>query len=250
MYEEGYIKLYRGLQNSQVFAHPIALKVWIWCLMKANHKERFVNLKIGKGSIVVKVGIGQFIFGRHKAEEELDIDGATIYRWINKFASEQFDNMISLDVSNQYTIITICKWEEYQSDKDTECTTNEQPMSQLCTTYEPAMSTNKNDNNDKNDKNINISKGDKISLTEIKAKKEAEFRAKVSEFKEYPADMLKSFCDYWTESGEKDKKLRYEKQDVFDIARRLVTWQGRNKTFTPARGTPQPSLNVNSKWGR
>ena len=89
----------------------------------------------------------------------------------------------------------------------------------------------------------------KPTLKEIKAKKEAEFRAKVSEFKEYPADMLKSFCDYWTESGEKDKKLRYEKQDVFDISRRLVTWQSRIKT-TPARGVPQPSLNVNSKWGR
>ena len=248
MYGEGYIKLFRGLQDSQVFAHPIALKIWIWCLMKANHKERFINLKTGKGSVVVKVGVGQFIFGRHKAEEELDIDGATIYRWINKFASEQFDNMISLDVSSQYTIVTICKWEEYQSDKDTECTTNEQPLNNQCTTIEQPMSTNKNDNNDKNVKNNNTSKAE-ISLAEIKAKKESDFRLRVSEFKsQYSAEMIKSFCDYWTESGEKSKQLRYEKQEVFDIARRLATWKSKEK---PVKfGTPQPETSVNKKWGR
>ena len=246
MYGEGYIKLYRGLQNSQVFAHPIALKVWIWCLMKANHKEKFANLKIGKGSVVVKVGVGQFIFGRHKAEEELDIDGATIYRWINKFASEQFDNMISLDVSNQYTIVTICKWEEYQSDKDTECTTNEQPMSNHCTTFEQPMSTNKNDNNDKNDKNINISKGEKISLSEIKSKKELDFRQKVFLHKDkYPIDLLNAFCNYWTESGEGSIKLRFEMQKVFDIQRRLVTWQNNNKNkFNQQTEQPRKGLMI------
>lgn len=246
MYGEGYIKLYRGLQNSQVFAHPIALKIWIWCLMKANHKERFVNLKIGKGSVVVKVGVGQFIFGRHKAEEELDIDGATIYRWINKFASEQFDSMISLDVSSQYTIVTICKWEEYQSDKDAECTTNEQPMSNHCTTFEQPMSTNKNDNNDNNDKNINISKGKKIPLSEIKSKKELDFRQKVFLHKDkYPIDLLNAFCNYWTESGEDSIKLRFEMQKVFDIQRRLVTWQNNNKNkFNQPTEQPRKGLMI------
>lgn len=127
-------------------------------------------------------------------------------------------------------------------------TSNNEDMKNISFTYDKHM---ENENVNIN-KDINKEGGmgeTKPTLKEIKAKKESEFRAKVSEFKEYPADMLKSFCDYWTESGEKDKKLRYEKQDVFDISRRLVTWQGRIKT-TPARGVPQPSLNVNSKWGR
>ena len=104
------------------------------------------------------------------------------------------------------------------------------------------------DINKKLNKSISASK-EKISLSEIKAKKESEFRLKVSEFKaQYSAEMLKSFCDYWTESGEKSKQLRYEKQEVFDIARRLATWKSREKPVS--FGTPKPEMEVNSKWGR
>lgn len=135
----GHIRVFRGLLDSQVFAHQTALKVWIWCLLKASYKTRFVNLKIGKGSTTIKINAGQFIFGRLKAEEELNIDGSAIYRWINKFASEEFDNMISLNVSNQYTIITINKWADYQLQESE----NEQPMNNQCTANEQPMNTYK-----------------------------------------------------------------------------------------------------------
>lgn len=38
------------------------------------------------------------------------------------------------------------------------------------------------------------------------------------------------FLDYWTENGEKDKKCRWEKQNVFDIKKRLVRWSNNNKS--------------------
>lgn len=147
--DNGYIKLHRAILDSQVFAHPIALKIWIWCLAKANFKDKFVLLKVGKGETTIKVKAGQFIFGRHKAEEELNIDGSAIYRWINKFASKEFE-MVSLKVNNQYTLITINKWADYQDRQDDERTTNEQPMNNQCTTNEQPMNTTKNDKNVKN----------------------------------------------------------------------------------------------------
>lgn len=36
---EGWIKLHRKLISSNVFDNEKVLKVWIWCLMKATHKE-------------------------------------------------------------------------------------------------------------------------------------------------------------------------------------------------------------------
>jgi len=141
---EGYFKVHRKILDSQVFAHPTALKIWVWCLAKVTFKERFVPLKSGKGVLSVKLMPGQFIFGRFTAEEELNIDGSTIYKWMQKFASPEFD-MIIIDSNNQYSIITICKWEEYQNGDSEEVTTKEQPSNSQVTAEGQPSNTNKND---------------------------------------------------------------------------------------------------------
>jgi hypothetical protein len=45
---------------------------------------------------------------------------------------------------------------------------------------------------------------------------------------EYGRDMLNDFYFYWTEHGENDKKLRFEKEKTFGISQRLRTWFSRN----------------------
>jgi hypothetical protein len=40
----------------------------------------------------------------------------------------------------------------------------------------------------------------------------------------YEKQMIREFFDYWTEHGDKDKKMRYEKQTSFNIELRLKTW--------------------------
>ena len=40
MEDKSYIKLFRKLLNSPIFENEKALKIWIWCLLKATHKER------------------------------------------------------------------------------------------------------------------------------------------------------------------------------------------------------------------
>lgn len=45
---------------------------------------------------------------------------------------------------------------------------------------------------------------------------------------EYPKKMLREFYDYWTEHGNKDKKMRFEKEKTFGIEQRLRTWYNRN----------------------
>jgi hypothetical protein len=45
---------------------------------------------------------------------------------------------------------------------------------------------------------------------------------------EYGRDMLNDFYFYWTEHGENDKKLRFEKEKTFGISQRLRSWFSRN----------------------
>ena len=82
--DNGWIKIHRKLLDSEIFASQIGLKIWLWCLMKASHKKRFIPIKIGKGEAIVTIEKGSFIFGRHSAEKELNISGSTVYKWIKK----------------------------------------------------------------------------------------------------------------------------------------------------------------------
>lgn len=128
---DGFFKVHRKILDSQVFAHQTALKIWIWCLAKVTFKERFVSLKVGKGETTIKLNPGQFIFGRFKAEEELNIDGSTIYKWMQKFSTKEFD-MITIKSNNQYSIITLNNWESYNIINGNE----EQPCNNCVTTAE------------------------------------------------------------------------------------------------------------------
>ena len=158
---EGFINLHRTLLDSMIFSSQTGLKIWIWLLLKASYRKRHVSLKIGKGETTVTIERGQLLFGRYKAEEELGIDGSTIYRWIKKLEENE---MISIQSSNQYSIITICNYDTYQGENTNEeqpsnnqVTTKEQQSNSRVTAEEQQANTYNKDNNIKkvnNDNNI------------------------------------------------------------------------------------------------
>ena len=78
MEDTGYIKLFRKLLLSPIFENEKALKVWIWCLLKATHTEREQLV----GRQIVHLEKGQFIFGRKKASKELKIKERTLYDYL------------------------------------------------------------------------------------------------------------------------------------------------------------------------
>ena len=168
---EGFISLHRALLDSMIFSSQTGLKIWIWLLLKASFKKRYVPLKIGKGETTVTIERGQLLFGRYKAEEELCIDGSTIYRWIKKLEENE---MILIQSNNQYSIITICNYDTYQSENinneqpmNNQRATNEQPMNSRRTTNEQQANTYNKDNkvNKVNkDNKVNKEDGEKQKL--------------------------------------------------------------------------------------
>ena len=145
----GYIIISRDLINHEIFASEKLLKIWIWCILKANYKDRFVPFKINKGHTTIEIKRGQFIFGRFKAEEELFIDGSTIYKCLQKLKTLE---CIDISSNNQYSIITICNYDTYQSPHNYEVTGKEQPSNNQGTTKEQPRNTNKKDKQDNKDK--------------------------------------------------------------------------------------------------
>ena len=128
-----FIKLDRNIVDSYCFANPNHLKMWIWMLTKANFKSKFAKLKISKSFITIEVKRGQFIFGRLKASEELDMSESIIRRTLDKFISI---GQIKIEKTSHYSIITICNYESYQSktSETDQPTTNQEPTNDQPTT--------------------------------------------------------------------------------------------------------------------
>jgi len=111
---EGWVKLHRKLLKSRVFANEKLFRVWIWCLLRADHKACWVPVRTGRGITEVRLHAGQFIFGRRAAAKELRMPPSTVWAQM-----EKLKNMQNLDIQldHHYSVVTICNWETYQQDE-------------------------------------------------------------------------------------------------------------------------------------
>ena len=74
---------------------------------------------------------------------------------------------------------------------------------------------------------------------ELKERKLA-FGMQLKPFSEvYPRPMLVEFYDYWTEVKEGGRKMRFEKEKTFEIAKRLTRWKRNDDERKLSRKTSQ-----------
>lgn len=132
---EGYIAIHRKILDNPIFDNPHLLKMWMWCLLKATHTEH--EQLVGLQKILLKKG--QFITGRFAGAQELKVNPNTWYKHMNALQSM---GMIAINSNNKFTVVTVVKWELYQTD---------QPKNNnKITTKEQQNNTNNNVNNDNN----------------------------------------------------------------------------------------------------
>jgi uncharacterized phage protein (TIGR02220 family) len=124
IHEDGFIKLHRAWKRSQLFRNPNLWQVWSWCLMEASIIDRWVSVKIGKGSTQVFLRRGQFIYRRDSASKELSMPSSTVEGQIQKC---MYIGLIDRKSDNQYSIITVRNFNDYQGDSIRLPTTKGQP---------------------------------------------------------------------------------------------------------------------------
>lgn len=107
----GHIRIFRKIKKSSIFANEGLLKVWIWCLVSASHKEEWVPFKTGKGNTKILVKPGQLIYGRLSSSDELKMNPNTVRTRMKILEKE---GMIKIYPHKKYSIIYITKWHLYQ----------------------------------------------------------------------------------------------------------------------------------------
>lgn len=153
----GWIKIHRKFIDWEWFNKSEAVHLFIYMLLKANHKS-------GKWQ-GIDIKRGQFISSLGNISNATGISIQTIRTILKKLEKT---NEIELKSTSQYSIITICKYECYQDEKDEA----NKPITNNQQTANKQLTTNKNDKKEKNEKEvildtwINYRKAAKKTLTD------------------------------------------------------------------------------------
>ena len=198
--------------DSIVFQDAKLFHVWCYCLLKANHKD--VQTIFNGQKVFVKRG--QFIWGRHKAAEQLNMPGSTAERKL-KVLEEL--NKVSLKVNRRFTMLTVCKYNTYQS-KDAQ---DEQPMNNPRTSDEQVMNTNKNVKNDNNEKK---ERGESLFTLES--------CLSVATYEGYSKEEGQKFFDFYNSQGWKRGKSQALITDLVSAFRSWISRAG-EMGITPSK---------------
>ena len=204
----GWISLHRKILKNPILKRNKQysnFEAWVWLLLRANYDDAKVLI----GGTLYRLKEGQMITSLKKLQLQFGWGNSRLNTFLKLLKD---DGMIDYKSNTQLTQITILNYSElqgYQTANKSQ-TTHKQTATKL-----PPNTNNKNIN--KENKEIRTHKFFK--------KVESIFDEKYSM---YPKSILADFCDYWTESNPNGRQLRFEKQNVFDINRRLRTWIKRN----------------------
>jgi hypothetical protein len=139
--QQGWIKLHRSILDWEWYDEINTFKVFLHCLLRANHKE-----KKWRGQTIKA---GSFITSYANLSVECKLSTQQVRTALNKLRDTK---ELAIKTTNKYTMITVCKYDSYQvleNQNNKQITNNQQ-------TNNNQITTNKNDNNDNNEKKLNI----------------------------------------------------------------------------------------------
>ena len=138
----GYIKLHRKLVNWEWYTDQNTFKLFIHCLLMANHKPNK-----WRGTVI---DTGEFV----TSLEKLSVDtGLTIQQVRTSLKRLISTEEIEKKSTNHFTSIKVLKYCDYQTSENEINTPSNKQITNEQQTNNKQLTTNKNDKNDKNVKN-------------------------------------------------------------------------------------------------
>ena len=200
----GWISIDRDIKYRWVFKYDQYFITWETILLDVNHHDNKVLIDseiidCKRGQSLNSLQTWCNIFGKNWSIQKV----RTFFKLLEN------DSMIQLEGLRKTTRLTVCKYDSYQVDQHTN---NTQTTSKQHTNNTQVTTNNKVN---KDNKDIYIRK--------------QQFADSIKPYLEvYGKEMLNGFYLYWTEHGDNDKKMRYEKEKTFGIKQRLERWSNNN----------------------
>jgi hypothetical protein len=145
---QGFISLHRKLMENPIWSDPNYLKLWIYCLFKASHKDHEQLV----GNQIIKLERGQFVTGRKVLFEDMNRGVKPDQQLSEKTWSRYLKNlekweMLTIKVTNKFSIVTIDKYDFYQSSFNHTDQQTDQQLTNKRPTTDQQLTTNNNVNN-------------------------------------------------------------------------------------------------------
>lgn len=205
----GWIKLHRQLLEWEWYDDINVCRLFIHCLLKANHADNK-----WKGKLIKR---GQFITSLDKLVSETGLSKSQIRTCLKKLKST---HEIAHETTSQHTVITIENYDSYQGDDTRDST----PVTHESHTDSTQIASNKNDKNDNKKKNRTVfEKPDAIKVQDY-----FELKGYVS------AGFGQRFVDYYESIG-----WMIGRNKMKDWKRAVSTWI----TRAASEGKPYPNKN-------
>jgi hypothetical protein len=166
---EGYVKLFRSIEKWEWYTDSDTKCLFLHCLIRANHHPRKWH--------GITIEAGSFVTSYEHLSSEMGISVRSLRTSMNKLKST---GELTSHSTNRFTVISVAKWRDYQSQDDD----NDTPIANQNVTQETSdrqttdkqPTTNKNDKNYKNEKNKNNTKEDvDVSIDSLKKQIYGEF---------------------------------------------------------------------------
>ena len=230
----GWIKLHRKILDWEWFTSPSTLQLFIYLLLRANKEDKkWRGILIKRGQLVTSVAT---------ISEETKLSTQQVRTSLNRLKST---NEITSKTTNRFTLVPVCKYESYQLYDETEQQTKQQALQQTnnkqITNKQHQLKNNKNIRNNKKESILtNVRIDEKATDAPVVAttttddmefRKEKFYQSLVPYVAKYGKDMVRAFYDYWTEKTYGGRKMRFEKQQAFEISKRLATWQKHDLSY-------------------
>lgn len=139
---EGWIKLHRRLLEWEWYDEPNTFRLFMHCLLKANHKDNNYRGQLVKA--------GSFLTSRDLLAKET---GLTTQQVRTSLKRLETTNEITTKKSKKGTVLQVIKYVSYQHDNQQSNQQTNQQLTNNQPTANQQLTTNNNDNNDNNEKN-------------------------------------------------------------------------------------------------
>ncbi len=213
----GFIPLHRKLKDHWLYSDNNKLASWIKVLIECNHKDgkKLIDgdlIDCNRGQSINSLNTWSLIFGK----------GWTAKKVKTFFVLLESDNMLVFEGLRKTSRVTICNYESYNNQGNTEVTQKKHRSN----TEVNERSTNNNDNNENNDNNTPKVEATFIN-TSFKKWDLNMFKESIKEANkknEYHDQLRKSFYRYWIEPNEKGK-MRFQLNKTWSTKGRLTTFK-------------------------
>lgn len=235
----GWIKLHRKIKHWEWYAHIPTRLTFIHLLLSVNYENgswRGVQIQPGQG-----------VFSLRKLEKEVGISIRSLRTAIKHLIET---NVIIVENTNNYSLITVVNWGDYQDEKPTHELTTERHTERHTNRHterhtETPVNSGLYENSDTPTDTQNDTRTDNRStheLTPIKEVRSKEDRIKEFVFnlnlntsgENFDKNFNSVFLKYWTKEDETGKML-FEKLPFFDFEKQINLFRANREKFKKSK---------------